>query len=67
MLNVQGARQSLHWLSQWSGLNHGATPLIDLPGLARDLGLGSIQLKDESQRSPLGASRPGVHPSHWCA
>jgi diaminopropionate ammonia-lyase len=25
MLNVQGARQSLHWLSQWSGLNHGAT------------------------------------------
>ena len=55
MLNVQGARQSLHWLSQWSGLNHGATPLLDLPGLARDLGLGSIQLKDESQRSPLGS------------
>jgi diaminopropionate ammonia-lyase len=32
-----------------------ATPLHDLPGLAAGLGVGSVRLKDESQRFGLGA------------
>ena len=54
VMSVQGAQESRDWLSHWSGPSRGATPLIDLPDLARKLSVGSIQLKDESVRSPLG-------------
>ncbi|MEO8250566.1 MAG: diaminopropionate ammonia-lyase [Burkholderiales bacterium] len=55
IMSVQGAQQSREWLSHWSGLNHGATPLIELPDLAVKLGVGSIRVKDESVRSPLAS------------
>ncbi|WP_374632359.1 diaminopropionate ammonia-lyase [Paracoccus sp. (in: a-proteobacteria)] len=32
-----------------------STPLVALPGLARDLGLGSVHVKDEGQRLGLGS------------
>ncbi len=55
IMNVQVAQQSRSWLSHWSGLNAGRTPLIDLPELAQKLGVGVLRLKDESVRSPLGS------------
>ncbi|MEO6626361.1 MAG: diaminopropionate ammonia-lyase [Burkholderiaceae bacterium] len=55
VMNMQMAQQSREWLSHWSGLNLGPTPLIKLPDLARKLGVGAIHLKDESARSPLGS------------
>ncbi|MBY6089281.1 diaminopropionate ammonia-lyase [Maritimibacter alkaliphilus] len=35
--------------------NGGATPLIALPGLAAELGIGALHLKDEGQRLGLGS------------
>lgn len=34
---------------------HRPTPLVSLPGLARDLGIGALHLKDEGQRLGLGS------------
>ena len=36
-------------------LNPGPTPVWDLPGAARRLGVGAIHVKDESARSPLAS------------
>jgi diaminopropionate ammonia-lyase len=55
ILNIQAADESRVWLSTWDGLNAGPTPLWDLPDLAARLGVGSISLKDEGHRSPLGS------------
>jgi len=55
ILNIQAADESRAWLSTWDGLNAGPTPLWDLPDLAARLGVGSISVKDEGHRSPLGS------------
>ncbi|SAL35803.1 diaminopropionate ammonia-lyase [Caballeronia udeis] len=55
ILNIQAADESRAWLSTWDGLNAGPTPLWDLPDLAARLGVGSISMKDEGHRSPLGS------------
>lgn len=55
VLNIERGRESRRWLSSWAQLRRGATPLWPLPGLARQLGLGQIVVKDESKRSPLGS------------
>ena len=34
---------------------HGETPLMDVPGLATDCGVGAVLVKDESQRMGLGS------------
>ena len=55
ILNIQAADESRVWLSTWDGLNAGPTPLWDLPDLAARLAVGSISVKDEGHRSPLGS------------
>ena len=55
IMHIRAAQQSRSWLAHWNGLNPGSTPLIDLPDLARKLGVGALRLKDESLRSPLGS------------
>lgn len=35
--------------------NHRATPLLSLPALAREIGIGAIHIKDEGQRLGLGS------------
>ena len=55
VMNVAAARESRRWLAHWSRLNPGPTPLRALPGLARQLGVAQVDLKDESVRSPLGS------------
>lgn len=53
ILSLAGARQARTGLSGWSQLSPLATPLWSLDALARRLGIGRLQVKDESQRSPL--------------
>lgn len=55
ILSVAKAHESRQWLSTWTGLHAGPTPLHALPGLAGELGVGSIAIKDESERSDLGS------------
>ncbi|MEA3123071.1 MAG: diaminopropionate ammonia-lyase [Caballeronia sp.] len=55
ILNIQAAGESRAWLSTWDGLNAGPTPLWGLPDLAARLRVGSISVKDEGHRSPLGS------------
>ncbi|MBT9457224.1 MAG: diaminopropionate ammonia-lyase [Burkholderiaceae bacterium] len=55
IMNIEQGQQSRRWLAEWDGLNPGTTPLWRLPGLAQQLGLGQVSLKDESRRSPLGS------------
>lgn len=55
IMNLDRAHESREWLAQWRMLNPKPTPLVGLPGLAKALKLGSVQLKDESKRSALGS------------
>lgn len=55
ILNMANAHESLAWLSQWDGIFSAATPLCELPGIAAQLRVASLTLKDESVRSPLGS------------
>ncbi len=55
VLNLDEARQSRDWLSAWPGIAPTATPLVDLPDQAQQLGLARFSVKDESLRSPLGS------------
>lgn len=55
IMSMAKAEESREWLSTWSGINPGATPLYSLAGLAKELGVGQILLKDESIRSELGS------------
>ncbi|NQD93582.1 diaminopropionate ammonia-lyase [Pseudomonas sp. CrR25] len=55
IMSIEKANESRAWLADWSRLNGGATPLYSLPGLAAELGLADILVKDESQRSVLGS------------
>ncbi|CAM5183914.1 Diaminopropionate ammonia-lyase [Castellaniella defragrans] len=55
ILNIERAQESRRWLAAWPRIHHRATPLRDLPGLARELGVARFSVKDESVRSPLGS------------
>lgn len=55
VMNLAQGRESRRWLSTWSQLHPGSTPLWSLPHLSRQLSLGQIHLKDESRRSPLAS------------
>ncbi|WP_085726672.1 diaminopropionate ammonia-lyase [Pseudomonas sp. R37(2017)] len=55
VMSIAQANESRQWLSRWSGLNAGATPLYSLPDLAEELGVARILVKDESVRSQLGS------------
>ncbi|SFU39400.1 diaminopropionate ammonia-lyase [Polaromonas sp. YR568] len=55
IMNIAQARESRHWLSHWTVLNPGATPVWQLPQLAQRLQIGQLSIKDESARSPLGS------------
>lgn len=55
IMSVAAAQESRKWLASWSGINPGPTPLYVLTGLADELGVARILLKDESVRSDLGS------------
>ena len=55
ILNISAAAESRSLLKHWRGLNPGPTPLWDLPGLAANLGVRQIAIKDESCRSEVGS------------
>ncbi|MGY4502258.1 diaminopropionate ammonia-lyase [Bradyrhizobium sp. GM24.11] len=52
-LSVTAAREVERFLRHREG--HKETPLVSLPGLAREIGVGSIYLKDEGHRLGLGS------------
>lgn len=55
VMSIAKAEESRDWMSSWDTLNPGATPLYELSGLARSLGISKLFLKDESVRSDLGS------------
>ncbi|WP_322045842.1 diaminopropionate ammonia-lyase [Paraburkholderia sp. J67] len=55
ILNVAGGNESRAWLSNWEAINAQPTPIFGLPGVAAQLGVASVSVKDESLRSPLGS------------
>jgi diaminopropionate ammonia-lyase len=54
IMNIQSAAESKAWLATWDKINVD-TPLYDLPGLAAELGVKQLKIKDESVRSELGS------------
>lgn len=52
-LSVEAAREIERFLKHRD--SHKETPLVSLPGLAREIGVGSIHLKDEGHRLGLGS------------
>nr|WP_314876928.1 diaminopropionate ammonia-lyase [uncultured Pseudomonas sp.] len=54
IMSIEKAAESRFWLSTWNKINNG-TPLYNLPGLARELGVAVVKIKDESARSELGS------------
>lgn len=55
IMSVAKAQESRRWLSSWPGISGEATPLYRLRSLARQLGVASISLKDESKRAAVGS------------
>lgn len=55
IMSMARAHESSQWLSHWPGIAPHATPLYDLPDLARQLQVDRLGVKDESVRSPLGS------------
>ncbi|WP_083654936.1 diaminopropionate ammonia-lyase [Burkholderia sp. SRS-W-2-2016] len=55
ILSIEKAQESRAWLLGWDKIASNATPLYELPGLAKKLGVGSLSIKDESVRSELGS------------
>ena len=55
LLGLAEARAARERLSTWTGLSDRPTPARSLPGLARRLGVASLVVKDESERSTLGS------------
>ncbi|MFK0037080.1 MULTISPECIES: diaminopropionate ammonia-lyase [unclassified Pseudomonas] len=55
IMSIASANESRQWLGQWSSINANGTPLYDLPGLASELGVAQVWVKDESVRSQLGS------------
>lgn len=53
IMSIANAHRSRLWLSTWGEMAQRATPLHDLPGLARGLKIARLCVKDESVRSPL--------------
>lgn len=53
MLSIAGADEVERFLARRP--EYGATPLLALPGLARELGIGTLLVKDEGQRLGLGS------------
>lgn len=54
-LGLDLGRDAGRRLAAWPRLSPVPTPAWSLPGLARRLGIESLTVKDESQRSPLGS------------
>jgi diaminopropionate ammonia-lyase len=55
IMSMRKANESRAWLTDWSRLNRGSTPLYSLPDMAAELGVADILVKDESERSVLGS------------
>lgn len=55
IMNIDRARENRQWLSSWSGIHVGPTPLWKLPARARRLRVAEVWIKDESKRSLLGS------------
>lgn len=55
IMNIVKARESRSWLTGWSLLSRVPTPVWSLPGLAEQLEISSLYVKDESKRSTLGS------------
>lgn len=53
VLDDAGFRAARGAITSWPG--YAATPLVDLPGLARTLGIGTLRWKDEGGRFGLGS------------
>jgi diaminopropionate ammonia-lyase len=53
ILDSRMNQEAFREISSWTGYQ--PTPLIDLPGLARRLGIGSLWYKDEGDRLGLGS------------
>jgi diaminopropionate ammonia-lyase len=53
VLDAAGFAAARDEITSWPG--YAATPLVDLPGLARALGVGAIRWKDEGGRFGLGS------------
>ncbi len=55
IMSIHRAAECRQWLSAWRELSAGPTPLRRLDGLARHLGIGRVDLKDESTRATVGS------------
>ena len=55
ILSIAAAQESRRWLASWDRISPQPTPLYELPGLAKQLGVAHIAIKDESVRSPLAS------------
>ena len=55
LMSIARAQESRRWLSPWPEIARTATPLYDLPDLARKLDVARLSVKDESVRSPMGS------------
>ncbi|WP_432727230.1 diaminopropionate ammonia-lyase [Variovorax sp. W6] len=55
VMSIARGRESRQWLSTWSRLQPSPTPAWSLPGLASQLGISALTVKDESARSSLGS------------
>ena len=55
ILSIASAQESRRWLASWDRISPQPTPLYELPGLAQQLGVAHIAIKDESVRSPLAS------------
>jgi diaminopropionate ammonia-lyase len=55
IMNIARAHESRRWLSKWPLITSHATPLYELPDLAKHLKIARLSIKDESVRSPLGS------------
>jgi diaminopropionate ammonia-lyase len=56
VLDAAGLAEARRCISAWPG--YGPTPLIGLPGLAADLGLGGLHYKQEGDRFGLRSFKP---------
>ena len=55
ILSIASAQESRRWLASWERISPQPTPLYELAGLAQQLGVAHIAIKDESVRSPLAS------------
>ncbi len=56
ILNADGLAEARRVISAWPG--YAPTPLIELPGIARHLGIGGISYKQEGDRFGLASFKP---------